>query len=403
MQDRLLGTQAAPACEAGASICDRLATVDRSSRRSIHDVARKLKSDRVLFITTVLLLFLGVLMVYSASEVLARMRHGDSHLFLRKQVLWAALGLSSVALVMRVDYRTYRQPLFVWSSLAMVLIALVAVLFRAPINNARRWFSVGGLGIQPSELAKLSVVFFAAWLLERRMHRVNELNYSVLPIVVVVLPIVGLVLLEPDFGTSLTIALIAAVMLFAAGLDYAYFVGTLIFALPALAFLVISTPYRFRRLISFWDPWADPRGDGFQIIQSLLAVGTGGWFGKGLTHGVQKLFYLPEPHSDFIYAVIGEELGLIGTVLTLVCFCVIAWRGFTIAAKAPDAFGSLVALGLTTMIALQALVNMSVVLSMMPTKGIPLPLVSSGGSSLLINLVAIGVLLNVSQHASTEE
>lgn len=366
-------------------------------------MARKLTSDRVLFITTVLLLFLGVLMVYSASEVLARMRYGDSYLFLRKQVLWAALGLSSVALVMRVDYRTYRQPLFVWSSLTIVSIALMAVLFSAPINNARRWFSIGGLGIQPSELAKLSVVFFAAWLLERRMHRVNDVHHAILPIVVVVLPIVGLVLLEPDFGTSLTIALIAAVMLFAAGLDYAYFVGTLMLALPAVAFLVVSTPYRFRRLMSFWDPWADPRGDGFQIIQSLVAVGTGGWFGKGLTHGVQKLFYLPEPHTDFIYAVIGEELGLIGTVLTLVCFCVIAWRGFTIAAKAPDAFGSLVAIGLTTMIALQALVNISVVLSMMPTKGIPLPLVSSGGSSLLINLVAIGVLLNVSQHASTEE
>lgn len=366
-------------------------------------MARKLKSDRVLFITTVLLLFLGVLMVYSASEVLARMRFGDSYLFLRKQVLWAALGLSSVALVMRVDYRTYRQPLFVWSSLALVAIALVAVLFSPPINAARRWFSIGGLGIQPSELAKLSVVFFAAWFLERRMHRINDLSYAILPIVVVVLPIVGLVLLEPDFGTSLTIALIAAVMLFAAGLDYTYFVGTLMLVVPGLVFLVVSTPYRFRRLLSFWDPWADPRGDGFQIIQSLVAVGTGGLFGKGLTHGVQKLFYLPEPHTDFIYAVIGEELGLIGTLLTLVCFCVIAWRGFTIAAKAPDAFGSLVALGLTTMIALQALVNISVVLSMMPTKGIPLPLVSSGGSSLLINLVAIGVLLNISQHASTEK
>jgi len=366
-------------------------------------VARKLKSDWVLFITTVILLFLGVLMVYSASEVLARMRYGDSYLFLRKQVLLAALGLGSLALVMRVDYRTYRQPLFVWSSLAIVFVALIAVLFSAPINSARRWFSVGGLGIQPSELAKLSVVFFAASFLERRMHRVNDVNDAILPIVVILLPIVGLVLLEPDFGTALTIALIAAVMLFAAGLDYAYFIGTLTLALPAVVFLVVSTPYRFRRLMSFWDPWADPRGDGFQIIQSLVAVGTGGRFGKGLTHGVQKLFYLPYPHTDFIYAVIGEELGLIGTVLTLVCFCVVAWRGFTIAAQAPDAFGSLVALGITTMVSLQALVNISVVLSMMPTKGIPLPLVSSGGSSLLINLVAIGVLLNVSQHASTEE
>lgn len=365
-------------------------------------MARKLKSDRVLFIATVLLVFLGVLMVYSASEVLARTRYGDSYLFLRKQLMWAALGLGSLALVMRIDYRTYRQPLFVWSSLAFVALALVLVLFSAPINNARRWFSIGGLGIQPSELTKLSVIFFVAWFLERRLHRVNDVRYAIAPIAVILLPLVALVLLEPDFGTSMMIALIAAAMIFAAGLDYGYFVGTALLALPALAFLVLSTPYRFRRLMTFWNPWADPRGDGFQIIQSLIAVGTGGWTGKGLTQGVQKLFYLPEPHTDFIYAVIGEELGLIGVVLTLLCFCVIAWRGCRIAASAPDAFGSLVAIGLTTMIALQALVNISVVLSLMPTKGIPLPLVSSGGSSLLISLVGMGVLLNVSQHASTE-
>ncbi len=169
-----------------------------------------------------------------------------------------------------------------------------------------------------------------------------------------------------------------------------------------MAFLVISSPYRFRRLMTFWDPWADPLGDGFQIIQSLIAIGTGGLAGRGLMQGVQKLFYLPEPHTDFIYSVISEELGLIGAVLTLLCFCVIAWRGLRVAMSAPDPFGSFVALGLTTMVAVQAFVNISVVLSMMPTKGIPLPLVSSGGSSLLINLVGLGVLLNVSQHASTE-
>ncbi|MGE3511591.1 MAG: putative lipid II flippase FtsW [Vicinamibacterales bacterium] len=365
-------------------------------------MARKLKSDMVLFIATVLLVFLGVLMVYSASEVLARQRYGDSYLFLRKQVMWAALGLGSLALVMRVDYRTYRQPVFIWTSLGIVATALVLVLFSAPINNARRWFSVGGLGIQPSELAKLSAIFFVAWFLDKRIHRINELHYAIVPIAVVLLPLVVLVLLEPDFGTAMTIALIAGAMIFAAGLDFRYFGATLLLAAPAVAFLIVSSPYRFRRLMTFWDPWADPRRDGFQIIQSLVAVGTGGWAGKGLTQGVQKLFYLPEPHTDFIYAVIGEELGLIGTVLTLVCFCVIAWRGLQIATGAPDAFGSLVAMGLTTMIAMQALVNISVVLSMMPTKGIPLPLVSSGGSSLLINLVGMGVLLNISPHASTE-
>jgi cell division protein FtsW len=365
-------------------------------------MARKLKSDKVLFIATVLLVFFGVLMVYSASAVLAMQRYGDHYLFLKKQVMWAALGLASLSIVMNVDYRTYRQPAFIWSSLGLVAVALILVLFSAPVNNARRWFSIGGLGIQPSELAKLSAIFFVAWWLERRMDQVNDFKYAILPIAAVMLPILCLILLEPDFGTSMTVAVIIAVMVFAAGLNYRYFVGTLLLAAPAVAFLVISSPYRFRRLMTFVDPWADPLGDGFQVIQSLIAVGAGGAIGRGLMHGVQKLFYLPEPHTDFIYSVIAEELGLVGAVLTLACFCVIAWRGLRIATAAPDRFGALVALGLTTMVAVQAFVNISVVLSMLPTKGIPLPLVSSGGSSLLINLVGLGVLLNVSQHAATE-
>jgi cell division protein FtsW len=189
-------------------------------------------------------------------------------------------------------------------------------------------------------------------------------------------------------------------MVFAAGLNYAYIVGTVLVAMPVVAMLVLRTSYRRRRLLTFLNPWEDPLGAGFQIIQSLIAVGTGGVAGKGLMNGVQKLFYLPEPHTDFIYAVISEEFGLIGSTLVLVCFCVIAWRGLRIALRAPDSFGSYLALGLTTMVAVQAFVNMSVVLGLIPTKGIPLPLMSSGGSSLLVNLIGMGVLLNVSQHAS---
>lgn len=366
-------------------------------------MARKLKSDRVLFITTVLLVFLGVVMVYSASAMLAHTRFGDDYIFLRKQIMWAALGLGSLALVMRVDYRTYRQPVFIWSSLALVGVALVAVLFSAPINSARRWFSVGGLGIQPSELAKLSAIFFLAWFLERRLSVINDFKQALLPIGLVLCPVIALILLEPDFGTSMAIALIAAMMVFGAGLNYGYFIGSVLLALPPVIVIMMSSAYRMRRLLTFMNPWADPQGDGFQIIQSLIAVGTGGWTGRGLMQGVQKLFYLPEPHTDFIYSVIAEEFGIVGAVITLACFLVIAWRGFRIASNAPDPFGSLVALGLTTMVAAQALINISVVLSLMPTKGIPLPLVSSGGSSLLINLVGMGVLLNVSQHASTEE
>jgi cell division protein FtsW len=365
-------------------------------------MARKLKSDQTLFVATLLLVCLSVIMVYSASAVVAMERYQQPYLFLTKQLMWATLGLAVLWIVMRVDYQMYREPVFIWSSLAIVAICLIAVMFSPPVNNARRWFSIGGLGIQPSELAKLAAIFFIADMLERRMQRINELGYGLLPIAIVIGALVGLIVIEPDFGTAMTLAVIAAVMIFAAGLSYTYVFGTLLLALPLVAAMAMSAGYRRRRLLTFMNPWEDPLGDGFQIIQSLIAVGTGGVTGKGLMGGVQKLFYLPEPHTDFIFSVISEELGLIGATLVVICFCIITWRGLRVALRAPDRFGAFLALGLTTMVAVQAFMNISVVLSLMPTKGIPLPLVSFGGSSLLINLVGMGVLLNVSQHASTE-
>jgi cell division protein FtsW len=366
-------------------------------------MAKKLKSDQTLFVTTILLVGLSIVMVYSASAVVAMERFQQPYLFLTKQLLWATMGLALLWVVMRVDYRLYRNPTFIWSSVGLVVLCLVAVLFSPPVNNARRWFSIGGLGIQPSELAKLSAIFFTAALLERRMHRVNEIGYALAPIGMVVFGFVFLIMLEPDFGTSVSLGIIAGVMVFAAGLSYTYLIGGALAMLPVVGYLAISAPYRLKRLTTFLDPWADPLGDGFQIIQSLIAVGTGGVTGLGLMNGVQKLFYLPEPHSDFIFAVIAEELGLIGTTAVLICFCVITWRGVRVALRAPDSFGAFLALGLTTMVAVQAFVNMSVVLGIAPTKGIPLPFVSSGGSSLLVNMLGMGVLLNVSQHASTTE
>ena len=365
-------------------------------------MARKLKSDQTLFVATLLLVCLSVIMVYSASAVVAMERYQSPYLFLTKQLMWATLGIAVLWIVMRVDYQMYREPVFIWSTLAIVTLCLIAVMFKAPVNNARRWFGVGGLGIQPSELAKLAAIFFIADMLERRMQRINELGYGLMPIGIVVGALVGLILIEPDFGTAMTLAVIAAVMIFAAGLSYTYVFGTILLALPLIATVAMSADYRRRRLLTFMNPWEDPLGDGFQIIQSLIAIGTGGVTGKGLMGGVQKLFYLPEPHTDFIFSVISEELGLIGATLVVICFCIITWRGLRVALSAPDRFGAFLALGLTTMVAVQAFMNMSVVLSLMPTKGIPLPLVSFGGSSLLINLVGMGVLLNVSQHASTD-
>jgi len=366
-------------------------------------LARKLKSDKVLFITTILLVGLSVVMVYSASAPMALERYGKASIFLVRQALWSMLGLGMLAIVMRIDYRTYREPVFIWTCLAVVGASLVAVLFMPPVNNARRWFGIAGIGVQPSELAKLAAIFFIAALLERRMQRINDVGYAVVPIGIVVAGFVALILLEPDFGTSMSLVLIAAVMVFAAGLDYRYVAGALLAALPAIYLLVMRTSYRRQRVLSFLDPWRDPLGAGFQIIQSLIAVGTGGIWGRGIMNGVQKLFYLPEPHTDFIYSVIAEELGLIGATAVLLCFCVVTWRGLRIALRAPDSFGAFLALGLTTMVAVQAFINISVVLGLMPTKGIPLPFVSNGGSSLVINLVGMGILLNVSQHALPSE
>ena len=373
-----------------------------SSRNQATSMARKLKSDKLLFLATFFLVCASVVMVYSASAVLAMERYQQPYLFLFKQVTWAVLGFFTLSLVMRVDYRNFRQPIVIWTALGVSTFALIAVLFGPPINGTRRWFAAGGIGVQPSELAKLAVIVFTAAMLERRMDRIDEVSFSLVPIAIVAGGISGLILLEPDFGTALALLLIVGVMVFVAGLNYRYLLGLGLALLPLLYMMIASAEYRRRRLLVFLNPWDDPLGDGFQIIQSLIAVGTGGVLGRGLMAGVQKLFYLPEPHTDFIYAVIAEETGLIGATAVILCFCVITWRGLRITVCAADRFGAFLALGLTTMIALQALVNISVVLGLMPTKGIPLPFVSAGGSSLLIGLLSMGILLNISQHASAE-
>jgi cell division protein FtsW len=365
-------------------------------------VARKLKSDKVLFAAALLLVCASIVMVFSASAFIARNTYEDEYFFVVRQMLWAVLGVAALAVAMRIDYRAYRNDAFVWGVVVAVGVLLVAVLFSAPLNGARRWFNVGGLGIQPSELAKIACVLFTALILERRMHRIDEFRYALLPIAIVVGVLVALILQQPDLGTAVSLLLIVGTMVFAAGLGYRQVAVVLLVAAPVLTVVALSADYRVDRVVSFLDPWGDRLDGGYQAVQSQIAVGTGGLVGRGLTAGVQKLFFLPYPHTDFIYAVIGEELGLIGATGVLLCFCVIGWRGMRTAARAEDAFGSLVALGITMMICAQAFINISVVLSLLPTKGIPLPLVSSGGSSLLVSLAAVGVLLNISQHETGE-
>ena len=363
-------------------------------------MARKLKWDRWLFVTTLALVVVSIVMVFSASKVLASEKYGQPNLFLIKQAMFAVIGVGAMLVAMRVDYERYRDPRVVLPILALTFIALVAVLIVGPkINGTRRWFGVAGVGIQPSELAKFAMILFAAVVLEQRMHRLQDLK-ALAPIGVVLLPVLLLIVKQPDFGSCVVLLVIVLVMVVAAGMPMRHLAVLGGLALVLVAGAALWEPYRVRRLLSFWNPWEDRFGDGFQVVQSLIAVGTGGVTGRGLFYGVQKLFYLPYPHTDFIFAVVSEELGLIGASAMVVGFCILTWRGLKTALHAPDAFGSFLALGLTTMIAVQAFVNISVVLGLLPTKGITLPFISAGGSSLVMSLAGMGVLLNISQRAS---
>jgi len=363
-------------------------------------MARTLKSDKVLFWATLVLVCVSLVMVYSASAMQAEERYGMQYRYLLKQAAFAVIGLGLLVAAMRIDYHRYRRPEVIWSLLAVVAVALLAVFLFSARNGTYRWITLGIVSFQPSEFAKLAAILFTAALLERRMHRVNEVNYAIVPIGIVTIGLATLIVLEPDYGTAVTIVLVVGAIVFAAGLSYRYLFGAALILLPTAIALVATSAYRRQRVMTFLDPWSDQFGFGFQIVQSFIAVGSGGVLGRGLMAGLQKLYYIPEPHTDFIYAVIGEEFGLLGTTLVLFCFALISWRGLRAALLAPDRFGALLGVGLTMMVGLQALFNMCVVIGLLPTKGIPLPLVSYGGSSLVANLVAMGVLLNISQQAS---
>ncbi len=361
-------------------------------------MAKRLQSDRILFVTTLALVVFGLVMVFSASAVLSNDRFGNAYMFLARQLAWAAGGLVVMLAVMRIDYRSYRHPAFIFFSLSVTLALLVAVLMFDSSHSTHRWFRWGAFSFQPSELSKPVLVLFLAWLLERRSPAVNDLLYTLLPAGLVVGAAVVLILKEPDLGTAVAILLTASGLFFLAGLRLRYFAALALAAIPAFYLLIWRVPYRQNRIAGFLDPYADPQGKGFQVIQSLIAVGTGGLTGLGLMEGRQKLFYLPAPHTDFIFAVAAEELGLLGALALVAGFGVLLWRGLRASLRAPDLFGRYLAAGLTIMIVGQALVNISVVLGMMPTKGIPLPFISYGGSSLLFSLLSIGLLLNVTQH-----
>ncbi len=352
-----------------------------------------------MFIVTLLLVFVGLVMVFSASAVMAKERYHSGYFFLLRQLGWAIAGFIAMLAGMRIDYRRLKHPAVVFSLLGLTTLMLISVFFLDRAHHTHRWIHFGGFSFQPSELAKPVLILFLAFFLENRTRSMNDWRNTLLPAVLPTLIFVGLIVFQPDLGTAIACAAVTVCILFVAGLDVKYLAYAFVGSLLPLYFLIFHVAYRRDRILAFLDPYSDPQGRGFHIIQSLIAVSTGGLTGVGLMEGKEKLFYLPEPHTDFIFSVLGEELGLLGCLTVVLLFALLLWRGMRTALRTQDMFGRFLAVGITSMVVVQALINISVVLGLMPTKGIPLPLISYGGSSLFITLGCIGVLLNVTKQA----
>lgn len=370
-------------------------------------MAKRLETDRWLFGVTLVLCLMGAVMIFSASAITAQQMYGHSYIFVARQAAWLMMGLLGMFALMKLDYHRLREPAVVYTVLCVVLVMLVGTFFLDKSHATHRWIKLGPLNLQPSEMAKLAIILYLAWFLDLRRRRETSLEFrkqdflqTILPAVAPILVCVALIVAQPDLGTSVDVVLIMAAILFVAGLSWKWLAVGAAAGLPALLLLIMNASYRQARLMAFLHPDSDPQGAGFQLLQSLIAVGSGGFTGVGLMESKQKLFYLPEAHTDFIFAVICEELGFLGATIVFALFAMYAWRGLRAAFNAPDGFGRMVALGVTAMVLFQALINFAVVLGMMPTKGIPLPFVSYGGSSLLVMLLATGVLLNISQQAA---
>ena len=362
-------------------------------------MAKRVSVDRWLFTVTMLLVFVGLVMVFSASAVMAKDKYGSPYAFLLRQVLWAVAGLVAMVVAMRVDYRRYKSPAVVFSLMGLTTLLLISVFFLDRSHNTHRWIRGGGFSLQPSELAKPVLILFLAYFLEGRTRSMDDWRNTLLPAAAPVLVFLGLIVLQPDLGTAIACSAIAACILFVAEMRMRYFGYAFGAALLPLYLLIFHVSWRRGRILAFQNPYADRQGTGFHIIQSLIAVATGGVTGTGLMEGKQKLFYLPEPHTDFIFAVTAEELGLVGAMFVVTLFAIFLWRGMRASGRTEDIFGRYLAVGITSMVVLQAFLNISVVLGMMPTKGIPLPLVSYGGSSLFVTLACVGVLLNITKQA----
>jgi len=351
-----------------------------------------------LFITTVILICIGIVMIYSASSIYAWEKYQDSFFFLKRHISFIALGILLTFLVMSVDYRKFRRfakPVLILSLLLLVLVLIPGI--GREISGARRWFRFKFISFQPSELAILAIIIYLADFIHRKGDMVRTLWKGFVPQMLVLGLMVLLILMQPDLGTALVIGIVVFIMLFIAGVRLTYLLSLILASLPLLYILIFSVPYRRMRIMTFLNPWLDPKGSGFQIIQSQISLGSGGILGVGLGHSKQKLFYLPAAHTDFIFSIIGEELGLLGTIAVIILFIIFIQQGLKIVKNAPDKFGYFLSLGLVLTVSLKAIINIGVSCGIFPTKGLPLPFISYGGSSFIFDMVSVGILMNIAR------
>lgn len=362
-----------------------------------------MRSIRLSILTIVaVLVSVGVVMIYSASAIYAHGSMGDSMYFLKRHLLYLLIGVILMLVAMSVDMNRLRQ----WSKplLAVALMLLVLVLIPhigREASGARRWFRVGPVNFQPSELAKVAIMIYMADLIARKKNLMKSFVHGYMPAVIALGAAVGLVLLEPDLGTAVTISLVSFIMMYVSGVRVSYIWASFLASLPVLYVLLFRVPYRRKRMMIFLNPWADKRGTGFQIIQSFIALGSGGILGVGLGQSRQKLFYLPASHTDFIFSIIGEELGFLGTASIVILFALFVWEGMKVVFKAPGMFERMLSLAVVSLIAIEAIINIGVTAGALPTKGLPLPFISYGGSGLIFHLAAVGLLLNIAKNCET--
>ncbi|MBM7855938.1 cell division protein FtsW [Desulfohalotomaculum tongense] len=362
---------------------------------------KKKSPDFILFLTVLMLLSIGIVMVFSASQYVTIIRYHNAFYFFERQMLWALIGVTAMIFTMNFDYYKIKRWILPIVVLGVILLLLVLIPgIGKEVNGSRRWIDLGFISFAPAELVKLCLIIFVAFGLSKNPNRVQDFKKGLLPYLILMGITAGLILKQPDLGTAVTLCGTIIVMFLAAGARMIHLYGLGALGLAAVALAIYFEPYRMKRFLAFLDPEADPQGSGYHIIQSLYALGSGGLFGLGLGQSKQKFLYLPENHTDFIFAIIGEELGFIGASLVVMLFILLAWRGFKIAITSPDPFASLLATGITSAIVLQAIINMAVVTGSMPVTGVPLPFISFGGTSLLFTLIGVGILLNISKYTT---